>query len=129
MGKRLRCGFTTGAAAVAATQAALEYLLTERWSRRMKVSLPTGESLEIGVHACRRTSPHTAVCSFIKDAGDDPDVTHGAEIGACVTWQAGAAFEVHIRGGAGVGVVTKPGLEIAVGRPAGHQSRSAKDDP
>ncbi|MDZ7596708.1 MAG: cobalt-precorrin-5B (C(1))-methyltransferase CbiD [Desulfobacterales bacterium] len=117
-GKRLRCGFTTGAAAAAATQAALEYLLTERLPRRVKVTLLTGESLEIGVHACSRSNPNTAACSVIKDAGDDPDVTHGAEIGARVTWQAGSGGGVEIRGGPGVGVVTKPGLEIAVGRPA-----------
>ncbi|MDY6832691.1 MAG: cobalt-precorrin-5B (C(1))-methyltransferase CbiD [Thermodesulfobacteriota bacterium] len=118
MGERLRCGFTTGAAAAAAAQAALEYLLAKRWPRRVKVTLLTGESLEIGVHSCRWIAPHTAACSVIKDAGDDPDVTHGAEIGARVTWQAGSGSGLEIRGGHGVGVVTKPGLEIAVGRPA-----------
>jgi cobalt-precorrin-5B (C1)-methyltransferase len=118
-GKRLRSGFTTGTAAAAATQAALVYLAAARPPRRVRVALPTGGHLDIGVHACRRIGPDTAVCTVIKDAGDDPDVTHGAEIGARVRWQAGDGDPVvTIGGGTGVGMVTKPGLEVPVGRPA-----------
>lgn len=64
----------------------------------------------------------SAVCTVIKDAGDDPDITHRAEIGTRVTLmnQVPGTDEnrVLIRGGKGVGRVTKPGLEIAVGEPA-----------
>ena len=59
------------------------------------------------------------MCSVIKDAGDDPDITHGAEIGARVVWHAGGkAGEITIGGGQGVGRVTKPGLETPPGQPA-----------
>ena len=56
----------------------------------------------------------------IKDAGDDPDVTHGAEIGARVRWlpSPDGKEEIVFRGGEGVGRVTKPGLPVAVGEPA-----------
>ncbi len=85
----------------------------------VNVELPNGGMLAIEIHGCRRMDKHTAVCSVIKDAGDDPDITHGAEIGARVTRQkAGGNPVVTIRGGVGVGVVTKPGLEVAVGQPA-----------
>lgn len=117
--RKLRCGFTTGTAAAAATKAALICILSGRAPQKVRVELLTGETLEIKVQACRREDDHTAACTVIKDAGDDPDITHGAEIGARVTWHAGGeAGEVEIRGGEGVGRVTKPGLETPPGRPA-----------
>ncbi|MEJ2155901.1 MAG: cobalt-precorrin-5B (C(1))-methyltransferase CbiD [Desulfobacteraceae bacterium] len=116
-GKRLRCGFTTGTAAAAAAKAALMLIFSGRTPRKVRVQLLTGDTLEINVHDCRLEDQHTAVCSVIKDAGDDPDVTHGAEIGARVVWDAGGrADEVLITGGKGVGRVTKPGLETPPGR-------------
>jgi cobalt-precorrin-5B (C1)-methyltransferase len=117
--KHLRSGFTTGAAAAAATRAALELLLDGRAPEAVHVVLPADPPLEIAVHACRRMSENSAVGSVIKDAGDDPDVTYGAEIGSRVTWSAdGNAATVTIRGGRGVGRVTRPGLEVPVGQPA-----------
>lgn len=77
-------------------------------------------SVTIPVHDFRRVSETQAWCSVIKDAGDDPDVTHRAEIGAFVTFfraQAGAPV-IHVTGGKGVGRVTKPGLEVAPGHAA-----------
>lgn len=117
--KSLRSGFTTGTAATAAAQAALERLLGGRMPGIARIVLPTGQRLKIAVHACRSVDHRTAVCSVIKDAGDDPDVTHGAEVGARVTWRKSAGpSSVVIRGGVGVGVVTKAGLEVAVGQSA-----------
>jgi cobalt-precorrin-5B (C1)-methyltransferase len=115
----LRTGFTTGTAAAAATQAALSCLLKGQPPQQVRVALPTGTSLDIAVHACQRMDAYTAGALVIKDAGDDPDVTHGAEIGARVAWHpAGTQRTVTIRGGPGVGTVTKPGLENAPGQPA-----------
>jgi cobalt-precorrin-5B (C1)-methyltransferase len=116
---RLRSGFTTGTAAAAATRAALQFLLAVAVPGRVRVLLPGGQALEIAAHAVRRLDRHTAEASVIKDAGDDPDITHGAEIGARVLWfPAPGARQVVIRGGPGVGTVTKPGLETPVGQPA-----------
>lgn len=117
--KKLRDGFTTGTAAAAAAKAALTHILGTQAPQRVAVELLTGDSLQIAVHQCRRIDAHTARCSVIKDAGDDPDITHGAEIGARVKWQASATeHKVEIVGGRGVGRVTKPGLEVQPGRPA-----------
>lgn len=117
--KRLRSGFTTGTAAAAATKAALLFILSGRVPRKVGVELLTGDTLEVEVHACRHFAPNTAVCSVIKDGGDDPDITHGAEIGVRVSWEESVMGRtVTIRGGHGVGRVTKPGLETPPGRPA-----------
>jgi cobalt-precorrin-5B (C1)-methyltransferase len=120
--KRLRTGFTTGTAAAAAAKAAMLCILRPAPPAVVDVELLTGQWIVIPVHTCRRSPDGSAVASVIKDAGDDPDVTHGAEIGARVERiepRAGVPpGEVHIRGGAGVGRVTKPGLEVAPGEPA-----------
>jgi cobalt-precorrin-5B (C1)-methyltransferase len=122
MKKRLRTGFTTGTAAAAAAKAAVEFLLEDRPPEEVSVALLTGDRMTISVHSCRRTDDG-AVCTVIKDAGDDPDVTHGAEIGAWVRLQApagpgGGPADVIISGGEGVGRITKPGLELPPGEPA-----------
>ena len=76
------------------------------------------------MHTCRRIDGETAACTVVKDAGDDPDVTHGAEIGASVGLRPAAESElppaavVVITGGEGVGRITKPGLELPPGEPA-----------
>jgi cobalt-precorrin-5B (C1)-methyltransferase len=117
--KRLRSGFTTGTAAAAAARAALELIFSGRTPEKVTVALLTGDDLTIAVHQCRGIDAHTAVCSVIKDAGDDPDITHGAEICARVKWRKNHGNpEVIVRGGQGVGMVTKPGLEVPPGRHA-----------
>lgn len=115
----LRCGFTTGAAAAAAAKAALQMLLTGQASTVADITFLTGETKTIEIHGCRLVASNKASCTVIKDAGDDPDITHGAEIGAEVTLEKrwGEA-RIRITGGTGVGVVTKPGLDISPGRPA-----------
>ena len=121
--EKLRNGFTTGTAAAAATKAALKCLIEKRSPTHVAVQLLTGESIRIAVHACERVDDVSAACTVIKDAGDDPDVTNGAEIGARVTLLtvdvSGPQGEsVVIKGGRGVGRVTKPGLEVPPGQPA-----------
>jgi len=116
--KELRQGFSTGTAAAAAAQGALYELLGRPCPDRVEVALPGGGSLGIPLHRhSQRGARGEAV--VIKDAGDDPDVTHGAKIGARV-WrlEAGAEEDVLLLGGHGVGRVTKPGLPVAVGEPA-----------
>ena len=117
--RRLKTGFTTGTAATAAAQAALGLLLKDKAPASVSVLLPTGDRLQIPVAACRRLSATAAEGRVIKDAGDDPDITHGAEICARVRLlpSAGPA-RVRISGGEGVGTVTKPGLEVPPGEAA-----------
>jgi cobalt-precorrin-5B (C1)-methyltransferase len=120
--KDLRTGFTTGTAATAAAKGAVRFLLEGRPPQKVSVALLTGDRMTIPVHSCRRADDG-AVCTVIKDAGDDPDVTHGAEIGAWVRLHApagpaGGPGDVIISGGEGVGRITKPGLELPPGEPA-----------
>jgi cobalt-precorrin-5B (C1)-methyltransferase len=125
MKKKLRSGFTTGTAAAAATKGALRLIIEGKKPDRVQIRFLTGEKITIAVHKCRSLRPGRAVCSVIKDAGDDPDVTHRAEIGARVVLTRSATRpksnrgpRIIIRGGQGVGRVTKPGLEIPPGQPA-----------
>jgi len=127
--RRLRTGFTTGTAAAAASKGALYLLLGGKAPPRVKIALLTGDHLVIPIHTCifEDKKRQSARCTVIKDAGDDPDVTHRAEIGARVMlldekteWSEDDPDNtgVIITGGQGVGTVTKPGLEIPPGEPA-----------
>jgi cobalt-precorrin-5B (C1)-methyltransferase len=110
-----REGFTTGTAAAAAAKAACMVLLDLGWPETVLIHLPTGRTLEIGINTLEYEN-EIARCGVVKDAGDDPDVTHGAEIFASVRRLPDVG--IHIRGGIGVGVVTRPGLELPVSSPA-----------
>ena len=112
----LRTGFTTGACATAAARAAYMRLLTGAWPDRVQITLPRGETPEFTLHATSVTEDG-ASASIIKDAGDDPDVTHQAEIIATVAL-APPGHGVSFHAGPGVGMVTKPGLPIPPGEPA-----------
>jgi len=117
--RELRVGFSTGTAAAAAARGALLELLGLPCPARLPVALPGGGSLSIPLHRHGREGAQ-GFASVIKDAGDDPDVTNGAEIGARV-WlrpSPGDGEEVVFHGGDGVGRVTKPGLPLKVGEPA-----------
>lgn len=111
---QLRRGWTTGACATAATRAALMALWGEGFPERVRITLPKGERPEFAI-ALKRSGDGWAEAGVIKDAGDDPDVTHGAMIIARVGASAGGVVFV---AGEGVGTVTKPGLPVAVGEPA-----------
>ena len=112
----LRRGWTTGACAAAATKAAYLALLTGRFPDPVSIQLPGGQrpSFELIEKSLR---PKRATAAVIKDAGDDPDVTHGAVIRATVC-RGEPGSRVLFIAGEGVGVVTRPGLPIAVGEPA-----------
>ena len=116
---KLREGFTTGTAAAAATKGALRLLLTGSILTPVSVTLPGDKTLEVPLH--RHSEDATrSLCSVVKDGGDDPDVTHRAEIGARVRilGVTKGDTEIVFKGGEGVGRVTKPGLPIKVGEPA-----------
>lgn len=110
----LRRGWTTGACATAATRAALMQLWGEGFPDKARITLPKGERPEFAL-SYKNFGTDWAEAGIIKDAGDDPDVTHGAEIRARVTRSNGG---VVFKAGAGVGTVTKAGLPIGVGEPA-----------
>ena len=111
----LREGFTTGTCATASAKAALTAIITGTPQRQVEVHLPVDKKLTLPLHTCTYTKDQ-AKCSVIKDAGDDPDVTHGAEVGCEVQLIEGN--DILFKRGKGVGVVTLPGLELAVGEPA-----------
>jgi cobalt-precorrin-5B (C1)-methyltransferase len=121
MKRKLKTGFTTGTAAAAAAKAALRYLLEGYMPSRVMIELLTGDKIAIPIHRCERIAKDEAKCTVIKDAGDDPDVTHKAEIGAEVKLAGPDSKnqnDIYITGGAGVGKITKPGLEMPPGEPA-----------
>jgi cobalt-precorrin-5B (C1)-methyltransferase len=110
-----REGYTTGACAAAATQAACRLLERDERPDAVSVPSPLGYDLVIPINRLRYEDG-VATAGVVKDAGDDPDVTHGAEV--LVTVSRGGPPGTHIRGGAGVGTVTQPGLEVPPGAPA-----------
>ncbi|MEO0371816.1 MAG: cobalt-precorrin-5B (C(1))-methyltransferase [Pseudomonadota bacterium] len=112
--KELRRGWTTGACATAATRAALMGLWGEGRPDRVRITLPKGERPVFEI-AHWDQGPGWVEAGVIKDAGDDPDVTHGALIVARVGPSSGG---VQFAAGEGVGQVTKPGLPIPPGEPA-----------
>lgn len=131
--KKLRSGYTTGACAAAAAKAATilflrNYPSPQREEDRaegalnipnIEIPFPDGSRVKFSVQRSAfsvEDSRPVATASVIKDAGDDPDVTHGAEIAAVVRCAEGP--EIIIKGGKGVGRVTKPGLAVPVGEPA-----------
>ncbi len=112
--RELRRGWTTGACATAALKAALQALWGGETPLRVTITLPRGEVPEFAVEALE-VGEGWAQAAIIKDAGDDPDVTHGARIAVRVT---PGGEGIRFRAGEGVGMVTRPGLPIAPGEPA-----------
>lgn len=107
-----RTGFTTGACSAAAARAATRYLVQGQVLQSIVTRLPNRDEVEFVLERCDR-SGDVAICSIIKDAGDDPDCTHGAELVAEVRLTCEA--KIVIRGGSGVAKVTKAGLGLEVG--------------
>jgi cobalt-precorrin-5B (C1)-methyltransferase len=114
--KALRTGWTTGTCASAAAKAAAHLLADGEPRPWVEVALPSQRRVTFAVHRCEVVGD-AAEAVVVKDAGDDPDVTHGAHLTATVSWRPGAAG-VELAGGTGVGVVTRPGLGLPVGGPA-----------
>jgi cobalt-precorrin-5B (C1)-methyltransferase len=112
----LRRGWTTGACAAAAAKAAYAALVTGEFPDPVEISLPRGERPAFAL-ATTRAGEGYATAGIVKDAGDDPDVTHGALVLATVR-HATPGSGVVLRAGEGVGTATRPGLPIAPGEPA-----------
>ena len=113
-GKVLKYGFTTGACAAAAAKGAAEMLRDQRVVETVEITLPTGDTVSFSLRG-QTIRDGSASCYVVKDAGDDPDVTHGAEIHARVAVEFFAPHRIRLEGGAGIGRVTKPGLAVPVG--------------
>ncbi|MEU3395888.1 cobalt-precorrin-5B (C(1))-methyltransferase [Streptomyces filamentosus] len=112
----LRPGWTTGACATAATAAAYTALLTGGFPDPVTITLPKGQTPSFALTA-ETLTPDAAMAAVTKDAGDDPDVTHGAVIRSTVRLLPPGSGVV-FRAGEGVGTVTLPGLPLDVGEPA-----------
>ncbi|MDA8257303.1 MAG: cobalt-precorrin-5B (C(1))-methyltransferase [Betaproteobacteria bacterium] len=114
-----RTGFTTGACSAAAARAATLGLLQGRVPETVVCRLPNGQDTVFAViDGSVEESAGLAHAVIVKDAGDDPDATHGARLTADVRILRRHAGEVVLKGGAGVGVVTREGLGLEVGGPA-----------
>ncbi len=121
MASELRSGFTTGSCAAAAAKAAACMLLSGRKKEEITIITPKGSSFDAKIVDIHMDKKHVS-CAVRKDGGDDPDVTTGALICACVSLIAddvtGKEERVVIDGGDGVGRVTRPGLDQPVGAAA-----------
>lgn len=113
-GKEMKRGYTTGSCAAAAAKAAVYLLINGTALDTVNIDTPAGLRLELQV-LNSLLSETEAVCSIKKDAGDDPDITNGILITAKACF---SAKGIVLKGGRGVGKVTKPGLPVAVGQPA-----------
>src|SRR6516164_5253271 len=113
---QLRRGWTTGACATAATRAAFEALLGYGFPDPVSIELPGGARPAFSL-ALEEQGEDWARAGVIKDAGDDPDVTHGALVVASLR-RGPPGSGVTFRAGPGVGTVTRPGLPVDPGEPA-----------
>lgn len=130
-GKKLRCGYTTGSCAAAASKAALIMALDGRDITNVKIITPKGPEFVAEIEDIRRNPDGRSVsCAVTKDGGDDPDATSGMKIYATVTVEpfgesnrtvptdSPADIMVEIDGGCGIGRVTRPGLDQPIGNAA-----------
>lgn len=114
--QKLRSGWTTGACAAAAARAAYAALISGAFPDPVTIKLPGGQTPAFAL-AFSEAEADFCRAGVVKDAGDDPDVTHGALIIAKV-FRAAPGEGIKFRAGPGVGTVTKPGLPLPVGEPA-----------
>ena len=112
----LRTGYTTGACAAAAARAAFLALRDGFFPQTVQIELPRGRIVEF-TPECPSLGNGEARAGIVKDAGDDPDVTHGALILVTLRRTAPGSGTV-FRAGEGVGTVTRPGLPVPPGEPA-----------
>jgi cobalt-precorrin-5B (C1)-methyltransferase len=115
--RSLRTGYTTGTCAAAATKAALSTLVNGEKLPKVNVSLPKDKHIVIDIAWIKFVNEKSVTASVIKDGGDDPDVTNGAEIWSTVSLLE-SSNKIMIDGGIGVGRVTKPGLGLEIGKAA-----------
>jgi len=115
--RSLRTGYTTGTCAAAATKAALSALVSGNKLPKVNVSLPKDKHIVIDIAWIKFVDERSVTASVIKDGGDDPDVTNGAEIWSTVSLLE-SSNKIMVDGGIGVGRVTKPGLGLEIGKAA-----------
>ena len=113
--KDLRDGYTTSACAAACAAAGIQALKSGKSQKNVVIDLPGEKGVTFEICRCEFREAGV-LCGTIKDSGDDPDITNGAEIQTLVRWQ--EESKITICGGLGVGLVTKPGLAVEVGEPA-----------
>ncbi|MCT4598943.1 MAG: cobalt-precorrin-5B (C(1))-methyltransferase CbiD [Vallitalea sp.] len=113
--KKLRTGYTTGSCAAAATKAAAYMIKNQKPIDKVKINTPKGYDLNLSVHKSKYNET-SATCCIIKDSGDDPDITNGAEVFSTVTLRDDNI--INISGGKGVGIVTKEGLQVPINQHA-----------
>ena len=111
-----RTGFTTGTSATAASMACILSIINQKKIETVDVLLPKKSRIKININSCE-FEKNNARCSVIKDGGDDPDVTHGAEIIVDLELTS-KTNSIEIDGGDGVGRVTKPGIGLEIGQAA-----------
>ena len=114
--ENLKTGYTTGTCATAAAKAGILAIISQKDIGEVDVKLPKGNFIKIPINSCKFEQTR-AICSVIKNGGDDPDVTHGAEIIVELSFT-DKINEIEIDGGDGVGIVTKPGLGLEINKPA-----------
>lgn len=115
--KVLRSGYTTGACAAAASLGAALLLRDGEPVTKVALPLPTGETAQFAL-AGQKIESWGTHCYVVKDAGDDPDVTHGVELHAELCWVDRQSDDLELIAGTGIGQVTKPGLAVEVGQAA-----------
>lgn len=113
---KMRTGYTTGTSATAGAKAGVLAILNQEKQSSVEVTLPKKSKIKITITRCE-FDKSSARCTVIKDGGDDPDVTHGAEINTAISLSDDIG-KIEIDGGEGVGRVTKPGLGLEVGSAA-----------
>ncbi len=113
---KLKSGYTTGACATATALAAAQLLLDGNPATQATILLPRGQQIDFKLSRCEPWSDQSARADTIKDAGDDPDATHGATVFSIVSLRTDNVIQFH--SGEGVGTVTRSGLSIPVGEPA-----------
>ena len=119
----LRRGYTTGSCATAAAKAAALMLIQGKLLEQVDITTPGGIALKLELKD-QRLGENMASCGVVKDSGDDPDITKGITIYAKVC-PTGTAGEVVIKGGEGIGLVTKPGLQVKAGEAMLNKTKAA----
>ena len=112
--KKLRCGFTTGTCAAAASAGAARMLLSGKVIENITVMTPSGNSVTVGLTDIKKENDYVS-CAVQKDSGDDPDVTDKILVYSTVSYEKSG---ITVDGGEGVGRVTKKGLKQQIGEAA-----------
>lgn len=112
--KHLRYGFTTGACAAAAAKGAALMLREQQVVDEVELTVPAAVTARFRLHG-QKVGKDTASCYVVKESGDDPDITNGAEIHVSVKVDFFTSRRILLEGGPGIGRITKPGLAVPVG--------------